>query len=77
MRDPLQEGIGSPHTPEDYIWHIALNVQALTSTDPEEIQEVLEMLANSDADTGWMHEGFHKDDPTQFTRPWLPGRIQC
>lgn len=67
----VARGIGSPHTPEDYIWHIALNVQALTSTDPEEIQGVLEMLANSDADTGWMHEGFHKDDPTQFTRPWF------
>ncbi len=67
----VAKGIGSPHTPEDYIWHIALNVQALTSNDAEEIQDVLEMLANSDADTGWMHEGFHKDDPTQFTRPWF------
>ncbi|MEO9167649.1 MAG: glycoside hydrolase family 125 protein [Aestuariivirga sp.] len=25
----------------------------------------------TDAGTGLMHEGFHKDDPSQFTRPWF------
>ena len=27
--------------------------------------------ATTDAGTGLMHEGFHKDDPTEFTRPWF------
>lgn len=64
-------GIGSPHTPTDYIWHIALSMQGLTSTDPLEIKSILDTLASTHADTGFMHEGFHKDDPTKFTRPWF------
>ena len=25
----------------------------------------------TDAGTGFMHESFHKDDPTNFTRDWF------
>lgn len=64
-------GIGSPHTPIDYIWHIALCMQGLTSTDHTEIESILHTLASTHADTGFMHEGFHKNDPTQFTRSWF------
>lgn len=64
-------GIGSPHTPTDYIWHISLCMQGLTSTDHIEIESILHTLASTHADTGFMHEGFHKNDPTQFTRPWF------
>ncbi len=64
-------GIGSPHTPTDYIWHIALCMQGLTSTDPGEIESILHVLSTTHASTGFMHEGFHKDDPTLFTRPWF------
>ena len=65
------KGVGSPHTPKDYIWHIALSMQGLTSNDPEECRELLDLLKTTDADKGFMHEGFHKDDPTKFTRPWF------
>jgi uncharacterized protein len=65
------KGIGSPHTPKDYIWPISLCMQGLTSTDRHEKLALLETLMRADADTGLMHEGFHKDDPTQFTRPWF------
>jgi meiotically up-regulated gene 157 (Mug157) protein len=64
-------GIGSPHTPDRYIWPIGLSMQALTSTDDAEIAELLRMLMDTDAGTGYMHEGFHVDDPEQFTRPWF------
>ena len=64
-------GIGSPHTPQDYIWPISLCIQGLTSNSRQEQQELLEMLMATDAGTGLMHEGFHKDDPAQFTRPWF------
>lgn len=67
----VARGVGSPHTPPEYIWHIALSMQGLTSTDAEECRALLKMLLSSDADTGFMHEGFHKDDPAQFTRPWF------
>ncbi|MDO5733208.1 MAG: glycoside hydrolase family 125 protein [Eubacteriales bacterium] len=64
-------GIGSPHTPADYIWPIGLCTQALTSEDPEEINRLLRMICQSEAGTGYMHEGFHKDDARQFTRAWF------
>lgn len=65
------KGIGSPHTPNEYIWPIALCMQGLTSGSRSEQLELLEMLLNTDAGTGLMHESFHKDDPSKFTRPWF------
>ncbi len=65
------KGIGSPHTPHDYIWHIALCMQGMTSVDPDEQNTILEMLGATDAGTGLMHEGFHKDNPGEYTRAWF------
>ncbi len=67
----VAKGIGSPHTPEDYIWHIALSMQGLTAATREEQLEIIDTVLKTDADTGFMHEGFHVDDPAQFTRPWF------
>lgn len=64
-------GIGSPHTPKNYIWPISLSVQGLTSIDKDEILQLADTLETVDADTYLMHEGFDKDDPKQFTRPWF------
>lgn len=65
------KGLGSPHTPDDYVWHLGLSMQALTTNNPTEIAEVLQTLENTDGDKGFMHEGFHVDDPTIFTRDWF------
>lgn len=65
------KGIGSPHTPKLYIWHISLSMQALTSSDNGEIAEIVRTLTSTDADTGYMHEGFHVNDPNEYTRPWF------
>jgi len=59
------------HAGRDYIWHLGIIMQALTATEAEEIAACLRLLATTDADTGYMHERFHKDDPTQFARPWF------
>ena len=64
-------GVGSPHTPKNFIWHIALSMQGLTSSDPEEIKALIDLLVATDADTGYMHEGFNADDASDFTRPWF------
>jgi uncharacterized protein len=64
-------GIGSPHTPHEFIWPIALCMQGLTSSSRDEQLALLETLMNTDASTGVMHESFQKDDPTKFTRPWF------
>ncbi len=65
------KGVGSPHTPPRYIWHIGLCMQILTSTDPAEKQACLATIARTHAGTNYMHEGFDADDPTKFTRPWF------
>jgi meiotically up-regulated gene 157 (Mug157) protein len=65
------KGIGSPHTPENYVWPIALATQGITATDPAEKQELLETLFSTDAGTGLIHESFHVDDPNKYTRPWF------
>jgi uncharacterized protein len=70
-RGKYATGVGSPHTPEGYIWHIGLIMQALTSTQPAEQEALIEMLASTTAGTPFMHESFHPDDPSQFTRPWF------
>ena len=65
------EGIGSPHTPKDYIWHVSLAMQGLTSQDDGEINRILDLFETTTAGRGLMHEGFHKDDPELFTRAWF------
>ena len=65
------KGVGSPHTPEGYIWHIALSMQGLTSNSPDEIREILHMLETTDGGKGYMHEGFDANNPKKFTRSWF------
>lgn len=65
------KGIGSPHTPPEYVWHIALSMQGLTSNDPQEIEQLLNLLVNTDGETGYMHEGVYVNDPKRFTRSWF------
>ena len=64
-------GMGSPHTPPGFVWHMGLSMQGLTASTREEKLEMIEMLERTDADTGFMHEGFHADDPANFTRTWF------
>jgi len=55
----------------DMIWPLGVIIQGLTATSDREIGECLETLRRTHAGTGFMHEGFHKDDPKKFTRPWF------
>lgn len=64
-------GLGGPHVGIDWIWPLSLITQAMTTSDPEEIKSCIETLVRTDADTGFMHEAFHKNDPKQFTRAWF------
>lgn len=65
------EGIGGPHIGYDMIWPMSIMMKAFTSQDDAEIKECIKMLMATDAGTGFMHESFHKDDPTNFTRSWF------
>lgn len=65
------EGIGSPHTGKGTIWPMSIMMRAYTSQDDAEIKWCLETLQRTDADTGFMHESFNKDDSKKFTRSWF------
>ncbi len=65
------EGIGGPHVGMDYIWPLGIIMRGLTGTDDKEIKHCLDMLQNTHGGTGFMHESFHKDDATKFTRKWF------
>ena len=65
------EGIGGPHIGFDYIWPMSLIMRATTSSDEKEIRYCLETLRDTDGGTGFMHESFHKDDPSKYTRSWF------
>ncbi|HMH22406.1 MAG TPA: glycoside hydrolase family 125 protein, partial [Puia sp.] len=65
------EGIGGPHAGLNMIWPLSIIMRGLTSHDPQEMSLCLKMLQKSHAGTGFMHESFHKDDFSKFTRKWF------
>ena len=65
------EGIGGPHVGYDMIWPMSIMMKAFTSRDDAEIKRCVETLMTTDAGTGFMHESFHKDDASHFTREWF------
>jgi uncharacterized protein len=71
FRGAAAEGVGSPHVGLEMIWPLAVTMRALTSTDDEEIAACLRTLKETHGGTGFMHESFHQDDSTRFTRSWF------
>ncbi|MBR8535013.1 glycoside hydrolase family 125 protein [Carboxylicivirga sediminis] len=65
------EGQASPHTGQVNIWPMGIILRAMTSTDDKEILHCLKMLKATHAGTGFMHESFHKDDASKYTRDWF------
>ncbi|CAH0994984.1 hypothetical protein EMA8858_01104 [Emticicia aquatica] len=65
------EGVGSPHTLVNQIWHLSIIMRAMTSNDDKEILQQLRFLKKTHANTGFMHESFDKDDAKNFTRKWF------
>jgi len=61
-------GIGSFHTPGNWVWPLALVMEGLTATTQAEKQDVLKELLASDPGDHLLHESFDVDDPTRFTR---------
>jgi hypothetical protein len=71
LKGTAAEGAGSPHTGKTHIWPMGIILRALTSDDVQEIRMCLHLLKTTDADTGFMHESFHKDNPKDFSRHWF------
>ena len=71
FRGRAAAGVGSPHTPRRHVWPIALAAAALTSTDPADKRAAIEVLLATDGGTTRIHESFHADRPTRWTRAWF------
>lgn len=71
FKGKVGEGIGGPHVGLDYAWPMSIIMKGLTTGDAAELKECLTLLRNTDADTGFMHESFHVDNPAKFTRSWF------
>jgi uncharacterized protein len=65
------EGIGGPHAGMYMIWPLSIIIRGLTSSNDAEIRQCISTLIRTHAGTGFMHESFHKDDPSKFTRKWF------
>lgn len=65
------KGIGSSHTPENYVWPIALAMEGMTTDKKSEKERILNLLVENDAGTHLMHEGFDVDNPNDYTREWF------
>ena len=65
------EGIASPHINRDMIWPMSIIIRAMTSNDDKEIGNCLQTLKHTHAGKGFMHESFHKDNPSLYTRDWF------
>lgn len=71
FKGTLAEGVGSPHTGLNRVWPIGITIRGLTSRDPKEMADCLEMLRISHAGTGFMHESFDPSAPITFSRKWF------
>ena len=65
------EGVGGPHIGYDMVWPMSIMMRAFTSTNDDEIRDCIATLLATDAGTGFIHESFHKDDASRFTREWF------
>ena len=64
----VARGIGSFHTPDHWIWPLALVVEGLTATTAHEKQDILNQVLASDPGDHLLHESFDPNDPKRFTR---------
>ena len=63
------EGLGSPHTPPGYVWPLGIIGRALTATSSLEVATAITTLAETDGESGLIHESFYPDGYWRFTRP--------
>lgn len=59
FRGSVFEGLGSPHTPAQYVWPLAHMVRMLTSDDPFEQSVLFKDLLKMQCGNGLMHESVH------------------
>jgi meiotically up-regulated gene 157 (Mug157) protein len=63
------QGLGSPHTPQNFVWPLGLIGRALTATGSDEVAQQITTLAETDGKDGLIHESFYDDGYWRYTRP--------
>ncbi|MBV9719172.1 MAG: glycoside hydrolase family 125 protein [Candidatus Eremiobacteraeota bacterium] len=63
------QGLGSPHTPYGYVWPLGVIGRALTATSSIEVATAVTTLAETDGESGLIHESFYPDGYWRYTRP--------
>ncbi|HZT13353.1 MAG TPA: glycoside hydrolase family 125 protein [Candidatus Baltobacteraceae bacterium] len=61
-------GIGSYHTPDHWVWPLAMVMDGLTANSQSEKQDVLNQLLATDPGDHLLHESFDPNDPKRYTR---------
>lgn len=61
-------GLGSPHTPYGYVWPLGVIGRALTATSSNEVNTAITMLAETDSESGLIHESFYPGGYWRYTR---------
>ncbi|MFA8301131.1 MAG: glycoside hydrolase family 125 protein [Hyphomicrobiales bacterium] len=65
------EGIGGPHTGYNKIWPMSIAMRGITSDSEKEVEQCIKYLLTTHDNTGFMHESFNMDDPSDYTREWF------
>ncbi len=71
FRGKAGEGIGGPHIGYDMPWPMSIMMKCFTATSDDEIRWCMKTLLDTDAGMGFIHESFHKDDASKYTRAWF------
>jgi meiotically up-regulated gene 157 (Mug157) protein len=61
-------GLGSPHTPKNFVWPLGIIGRALTATGRDEVAESIATLAETDGKDGLIHESFYDGGYWRYTR---------
>ncbi len=67
-RGRYASGLGSAHTPPGWIWPLGIITRALTAQARQETLESVTDLAETDSETGLIHESFYPDGYWRYTR---------
>ncbi len=61
-------GLGSPHTPANFVWPLGIIGRALTATGSDEVAQSITTLAETDGKDGLIHESFYDGGYWRYTR---------
>jgi meiotically up-regulated gene 157 (Mug157) protein len=71
FRGVYAQGLGSPHTPQGFIWPLGIIARAITATSSLETSASITTLAETDSEEGLIHESFNPDAYWVYTRAYF------